>query len=446
MSKLWGGRFAAATDSLMEEFGRSLESDSILAPYDLKVCWAHVTMLGESGAIDASLSQQLAETISQVQTELQNGQLPIEGDFEDVHSWVESVLSKRCGPNASLIRLGRSRNDLVVTDFRLWMLDAIAQTSKSLRELQTALLSRAEENVETILPGYTHLQRAQPISLGHHLLAHFWSLERDIKRLENCREMADCCTLGAGALAGSSWPINPQRTAELLGFSGSFDNSLDAVSDRDFAADFLHAASLSMMHLSRMAEELILWSTPEFGFAVFDDAWSTGSSLMPQKKNPDPAELVRGKAGRMLGYHTGFMAMLKSLPMAYNRDLQEDKPPVFEAARSWDMCLRVFSGVYRTLTFKPDGMASACSDPGLLATDLADALVRSGLPFSEAHELSGKWVRHALSDAEMKITEPHVGQLSAKSVLEARQHRGSAGPQSVKEQIIKARKLLESTV
>lgn len=445
MAKLWGGRFATSTDSLMEEFGRSLQSDSVLAPYDLRVCQAHVTMLGESGAIDQALSQKLANHIASVAQELASGVLQISGDFEDVHSWVESVLSQRIGPDASLIRLGRSRNDLVVTDFRLWLKDAIDQALDSLRGLQAVLLQRASENIETILPGYTHLQRAQPVSLGHHLLAHFWSLQRDIRRLQLCREMTDSCPLGAGALAGSSWPVRPERTAELLGFGKCFDNSLDVVSDRDFAADFLHCATLSMSHLSRMSEELILWSTPEFGFATFDDAWSTGSSLMPQKKNPDPAELIRGKAGRMIGYYTGFLGMLKSLPLAYNRDLQEDKPPVFEAFASWNMSLHVMAGVYRTLKFRAESMATACSDPGLLATDLADALVRSGLPFSVAHELSGKWVRQALDSEEEKLTAPHVASLTASSVLQARRHPGSAGPESVKAQIEKAKGLLAST-
>ncbi|CAN0225114.1 unnamed protein product, partial [Phaeothamnion confervicola] len=300
VSKLWGGRFAVQTDSLMEEFGRSLASDSRLAPFDLKVCRAHVTMLGETGAIDATVAAGLVGHLEKMASELESGQLVIEGDHEDVHSWVEAVLSERAGAESSYIRLGRSRNDLVITDFRLWSLAAIEQQQASIRALQRALLKRAEENVDTILPGYTHLQRAQPISLAHHLLAHFWPLQRDFVRLNQCREMADCCPLGAGALAGSSWPIKPARTAELLGFSRCFNNSLDVVSDRDFAVDFLSAAALSMVHMSRMCEELVFWSTPEFGFATFDDAWSTGSSLMPQKKNPDPAELVRGKSGRMV--------------------------------------------------------------------------------------------------------------------------------------------------
>ena len=445
MSKLWGGRFAADTDSLMEEFGASLASDARLAPYDLKVCRAHVTMLGENGALVPDVAQGLAGHLADMLNELESGQLQIAGDYEDVHSWVEDILARRAGPDSSYIRLGRSRNDLVITDFRLWMLDAVEQQQKAVRQLQLALLGRAQEHLHTILPGYTHLQRAQPISLAHHLLAHFWPLQRDLQRLRQCRTMADCCPLGAGALAGSSWQVRPQRTAELLGFSSSFDNSLDAVSDRDFAVEFLAAAALSMVHFSRMAEELILWSTPEFGFATFDDAWSTGSSLMPQKKNPDPAELIRGKSGRMLGYLTGLLATLKSLPLAYNRDLQEDKPPVFEAADTWEICTRVLAGVYSTLKFHPQRMEQACADPGLLATDLADALVRSGMPFARAHELSGKWVAHRLDEEERRQVEPLVAALTPQAVLAARRHSGAAGPTSVQEQLDKATALLNES-
>jgi argininosuccinate lyase len=443
VSKLWGGRFAAQTDSLMEEFGASLASDSRLAPFDLKVCRAHVTMLGETGALQPEVAARLRGHVSDMLSELEQGSLKIEGSYEDVHSWVEDVLARRAGPESSYIRLGRSRNDLVITDFRLWTMAAISEQQAALRLLQKTLATRAEEHLHTILPGYTHLQRAQPVSLAHHLLAHFWALQRDFQRLDHCRTMADCCPLGAGALAGSSWPVRPQRTAELLGFSRSFENSLDAVSDRDFAVEFLSAAALSMIHFSRMAEELILWSTPEFGFATFDDAWSTGSSLMPQKKNPDPAELIRGKSGRFVGYLTGLLTTLKSLPLAYNRDLQEDKPPVFEAADTWEMSTRVLAGVYSTLKFNPQRMQEACADPGLLATDLADALVRSGMPFAQAHELSGKWVAHRLDEGERVQVEALVADLTPQSVLAGRRHSGAAGPESVKEQLAQAQAMLK---
>jgi len=439
-TKLWGGRFAGKTHPLMEEFGRSLDSDQRLVFCDLQVCRAHLQMLGECGAVTAEVSQRLVATIDQLVKDLNSGAVQVGGDHEDIHSWVEAELRQRAGEEASLIRLGRSRNDLVVTDFRLWTRQAIQRLQEAVRGLQATLLQRAEEQVGAYLPGYTHLQRAQPVALSHHLLAHFWSLQRDHQRLQQCAEAADCCPLGAGALAGSSWDIRPERTAELLGFSRAFDNSLDAVSDRDFAVELLSALSLCMIHLSRMSEELILWSAAEFGFAVFDDAWSTGSSLMPQKKNPDPAELIRGRTGRVIGHLQSLLVTLKGLPLAYNRDLQEDKPPVFEAAEMTEKCLLVMSGVMASLRFETEKMSQACEDPGLLATDLADALVRAGHPFSLAHELAGKWVAGRLDQEELKLVQPLAATLSAESVLQARRHPGAAGPDSVQLQLDKARR------
>lgn len=424
----------------MEEFGRSLESDQRLVFCDLQVCRAHLQMLGECGAVTAEVSQRLMATIDQLVSDLSSGAVQVGGDHEDIHSWVESELRQRAGEQASLIRLGRSRNDLVVTDFRLWTRQAVQRLQEAVRGLQGTLLQRAEEQVGAYLPGYTHLQRAQPVALSHHLLAHFWSLQRDYQRLQQCAEAADCCPLGAGALAGSSWEIRPERTAELLGFSRAFDNSLDAVSDRDFAVELLSTLSLCMIHLSRMSEELILWSAAEFGFAVFDDAWSTGSSLMPQKKNPDPAELIRGRTGRVIGHLQSLLVTLKGLPLAYNRDLQEDKPPVFEAAEMTEKCLLVMSGVMASLRFETEKMSKACEDPGLLATDLADALVRAGHPFSLAHELAGKWVAGRLDPEELKLAQPLAAALSAESVLKARRHPGAAGPDSVQLQLDKARR------
>lgn len=442
-NKLWGGRFASRTHPLMEEFGRSLESDRRLVFCDLAVCRAHLQMLKEVSVVESEVASSLIAALETMEAELRAGQLVIEGDFEDIHSWVEAELARRQGPSASLIRLGRSRNDLVVTDFRLWTKQAIGRVQAGLRAVQEALVQRAGEFPDAYLPGYTHLQRAQPVALGHHLLAHFWSFQRDYQRLDDCIEEADCCTLGAGALAGSSWAILPERSAQLLGFSRSFENSLDAVSDRDFAAEFLLALSLIMIHLSRLSEELILWSAPEFGFVVFDDAWSTGSSLMPQKKNPDPAELIRGRCGRVIGALQGLLVTLKGLPLAYNRDLQEDKPPVFESSEMVEKCLHVMAGVISSLAFQTEAMKSAASDPGLLATDLADHLVRAGHPFSLAHELAGKWVAENLNQEERSLVEPCVEGLTAHSVLHSRVHPGAAGPASVQQQLVKARQLLQ---
>lgn len=421
----------------MEKFGRSLASDSRLVTYDLRACLAHVTMLTEVGVISGPDSATLTAALEAMLADPQPG-----GDHEDIHSWVEAELAARVGPLASSIRVGRSRNDLVVTDFRLWTKDQVRRSQSMVRWLQTALLEQARAHPQTYLPGYTHLQRAQPVLLAHHLLAHFWSLERDYGRLERVYHEADCCALGAGALAGSSWPIRPERTAELLGFSRHFDNSLDAVSDRDFAVEYLAAAALCGVHLSRLAEELVLWTTPEFGFATLDDAWATGSSLMPQKKNPDPAELVRGRSGRLIGHLMSLLATLKALPLAYNRDLQEDKPPVFEAADTLDACLEVMAGTVGSLTFVPAGMAAACADPGLLATDLADGLVRAGHPFAKAHELAGKSVAGRLDAEEQALVDPILAKLDARSVLTDRAHPGAAGPASVAVQLEKASALL----
>lgn len=442
-TKLWGGRFAGKTHPLMEEFGRSLESDQRLLFCDLQVCRAHLQMLGECGAVAPEVSQRLVTTIDDLVKDLNSGATRVSGEHEDIHSWVEAELRQRAGDEASLIRLGRSRNDLVVTDFRLWTRQAVHRLQEAVRGLQHVLLQRAEEQAGAYLPGYTHLQRAQPVALSHHLLAHFWSLQRDHQRFVQCAQAADCCPLGAGALAGSSWAIRPDRTAELLGFTRAFDNSLDAVSDRDFAVELLSAVSLCMIHLSRMSEELILWSAPEFGFAVFDDGWSTGSSLMPQKKNPDPAELIRGRTGRVIGHLQSLLVTLKGLPLAYNRDLQEDKPPVFEAVEMTEKCLLVMAGVMSTLRFETANMASACEDPGLLATDLADHLVRAGHPFSLAHELAGKWVAGRLDQDELSLVKPLAEALTARSVLQDRRHAGAAGPESVQLQLDKARRSIQ---
>ena len=423
----------------MEAFGRSLESDRRLAPYDLLACKAHLTMLEEVGALDSAVVNEVLVAIATLEQRLQEGLVP-EGEDEDIHSWVERELKLLVGEKASSIRLGRSRNDLVATDFRLWMKDQVRLQQQHLRQLQEALLRRAEENPNTLLPGYTHLQRAQPVTLAHHLMAHFWSFQRDFERFERVYEEADCCILGAGALAGSSWQIRPERTAELLGFSRHFQNSLDAVSDRDFAVEFLAAASICAIHLSRLAEEIILWTSGEFQFAEMDDAWATGSSLMPQKKNPDPAELIRGRCGGIVGRLSGMLVTLKALPLAYNRDLQEDKPPVFEAADTLASCVEVAAHVMATLQFRASDMETALADPGLLATDLADALVREGLPFSEAHEVAGKWVAGRLSPEQQELVSKLEGGLTPQAVIEARTHPGAPG--SVSAQLVQAKALI----
>lgn len=443
MAKLWGGRFKKPTDPVFEAFGRSLESDRRLLHHDLRACTAHILMLTEGGVISAEDSERLVDALRAIGREVDQG-LGVEGADEDIHSWVERQLTERVGAISSSIRIGRSRNDLVVTDFRLYVMEACKELATLLRELQQVLFERAQGDVETILPGYTHLQRAQPVLLAHHLLAHFWALERDHSRFVRVHQESDCCVLGAGALAGSSWPIVPEQTAHLLGFSRALDNSLDAVSDRDFALEFLFACATCATHLSRLADELVLWSTSEFAFVRFDDAWSTGSSLMPQKKNPDPAELIRGKTGLFLGNLIDLFTNLKALPLAYNRDLQQDKPPVFRSREELAACLQVMKGTMETLEFKGERMAEAASDPGLLVTDLADYLVRHGLPFSQAHELAGRSMagESELEDEEKLQIRAAWEVLNLQRAVSLRSHQGGAGHASVERQLEKARKIL----
>lgn len=441
--KLWGGRFQKPTDPRFEAFGKSLESDQRLVFHDLKTCLAHVGMLQEQGVLAEETAKILSDALGQILNELEQGK-PISGPDEDIHSWVERLLKEKVGDLASSIRIGRSRNDLVVTDFRLYVMEACLQIKSLLRALQKTLHQRASEDLEACLPGYTHLQRAQPVLLAHHLLAHFWAFERDVRRFEHCHEEADCCILGAGALAGSSWPVAPEITARALGFSNILDNSLDGVSDRDFALQFLFCCATCATHLSRLAEELVLWSSSEFGFVRFDDAWSTGSSLMPQKKNPDPAELIRGKTGLFIGNLVDLLTTVKALPLAYNRDLQQDKPPVFRSKEELEACLEVMEGTVASLEFRKDVMRAAAQDKGLLITDLADILVRQGLPFAQAHHLAGQSMAEASElDAESRQkVEQAWAQLDLESALAARSHPGAAGLESVKRQLSKSADLL----
>lgn len=441
--KLWGGRFKKPTDPVFEAFGRSLDSDRRLVHHDLRACTAHVLMLTDGGVIEAEDSETLVAALRAIGEELDGG-AEITGNDEDIHSWVERQLKERVGELASSIRIGRSRNDLVVTDFRLYVMEACKELSQALGELQGVLLARAEADQQTILPGYTHLQRAQPVLLAHHLMAHFWAFERDRGRFARAHSEADCCVLGAGALAGSSWPVQPEQTASLLGFSRALDNSLDGVSDRDFALEFLFACATCATHLSRLAEELVLWSTSEFAFVRFDDAWSTGSSLMPQKKNPDPAELIRGKTGLFVGNLIDLMTNLKALPLAYNRDLQQDKPPVFCSREELAACLAVMKGTVETLEFQGEKMAAAAADPGLLITDLADYLVRQGLPFSQAHELAGRSMGDLseLEPSDQALIASAWEALSVERAVALRAHQGGAGHDSVQRQIEKGKALL----
>ena len=400
MSKLWGGRFDQETDRMVQKFNASLPFDVRLYNEDVdgSIAWARA--LADAGVLTAEEAGTLVDGLEQVRREFEAGAIEFLDSDEDVHTAVERRLSEIVGGVGGKLHTGRSRNDQVATDFRLWTMRACEQIDTYLRNLQEALADSAASHLHAPMPGYTHLQHAQPVTWGHWALSHFWPLERDKDRFGRAREAAAVLPLGSAALAGTAYPVDREALAQALGFvDGSgrpriTHNSLDAVSDRDFAADFLYAAAMLGVHLSRLAEQLILFSSREFGFLELSDAYSTGSSLMPQKKNPDTLELTRGKAGRLIGRLTGLLATLKSLPSAYDKDLQEDKEPVFDAFDTLALALPVAAGTVNTLTVRPGKMAAQL-EPGLLATDLADYLVKKGIPFRQAHGLVGKVVHLA---------------------------------------------------
>ena len=392
--KLWGGRFSEGLDGLAAQFNNSIAFDWRMAEVDIRGSLAWAKALAQAGTLSAEEASQICTGLEEVLAEVQSGTFVIEPADEDVHTAVERRLTERIGPVGGKLHTGRSRNDQVATDFRLWLMEEIDHLDGLLRGVQSALLERAETDLGILMPGYTHLQRAQPILLSHWWLAHFWPLARDRERLAQVRARTAVLPLGSGALAGTPFPVDRARLAEELGFASISPNSLDAVSDRDFAAEFLFIAALVGVHLSRLSEMLILFSSAEFGFVELSDTYATGSSLMPQKKNPDTLELTRGKAGALIGRLTGLLATLKGLPSAYDKDLQEDKLPVFEAADTLNLMLPVMSGLLRTLKVRPENMRQAL-DPALLATDLADYLVQRGVPFREAHGLIGQVVRRA---------------------------------------------------
>ena len=395
-SKTWGGRFAKPTDPRMERFSASVHVDGKLWAQDVRGSCAHARMLARQGIITSSEGEQLVKGLEQIARELESGLLVLDPALEDVHSNVERRLAEIAGPVAGKLHTGRSRNDQIATDFLLWMREQIGGLRRALAELRGVLVERAGREVDVVLPGYTHLQRAQPMRLAHHWLAHYEALTRDAGRLGDARARMARSPLGAGALAGSTLPIDRESTARELGFDGPTRNSLDSVSARDSALELLAALAILMVHLSRLCEELVLWSTTEFGFIELDDAFSTGSSLMPQKKNPDAAELVRGKSGRVVGDLVSLLVTLKGLPLSYNRDMQEDKEPVIDAVETGRACLEVLSGAIASLRVNADVTARAASDPMLIATDLADHLVLRGVPFREAHGIVGSVVAHSL--------------------------------------------------
>ncbi len=394
--KAWGGRFQQDTDPAVERFSASIHFDRALARYDVRGSIAHVRMLGAVGLLGDADVETLVDGLGRVRAEIEAGQFPFDPACEDIHMNVEARLRELVGPVAGRLHTGRSRNDQVATDLALYLRDAALAARRGLLGLREVLLERAGEHVGTVLPGYTHLQRAQPVRLAHHWLAYVEMLGRDADRFASLGGRLRRCPLGAGALAGSTLPLDRAHTARALGFDGPTANSLDSVASRDLALEFLAAAAIAMVQLSRLAEELVLWSSSEFGFVELADAYSTGSSLMPQKKNPDVPELVRGKSGRVIGDLVCLLTVMKGLPLAYNRDLQEDKEPLFDAAATLGESLTVLTGAVATLRVDAERMGRAAADPMLLATDLAEALVREGVPFREAHEAVGRVVAHCV--------------------------------------------------
>ncbi len=452
MTRLWGGRFSGRTDALVHRFNASIDFDVRLYDEDItgSIAWAEA--LADAELLTGEERDTLLAGLEQVRTEFNDGEFVVKPDDEDIHSAVERRLTELVGPVGGKLHTGRSRNDQVATDFRLWIMRACEHLDEKLIELQRALIGSAEAQLNLPMPGYTHLQHAQPVTWGHWALSHFWPLARDRERLAKVRRSAAVLPLGAAALAGTAFPIDRERLADRLGFAAITPNSLDAVSDRDFAAEFLFTAALLGIHLSRLSEQLILFSSSEFGFVRLDDGYSTGSSIMPQKKNPDTLELTRGKSGRLLGHLTGFLATLKGLPSGYDKDLQEDKEPVFDAFDTLDIALPVMSGLIRTLEVRLDRLAAQL-EAGLLATELADYLVRRGLPFREAHHLVGQVVRLAeerdvamtdLAAVDLQAISPLFGAdvtavLTVEAALAARSAPGGTSPDALARQLNAAR-------
>jgi argininosuccinate lyase len=394
--KPWGGRFRQDTDPTVERFSASIHFDRALAHYDLRLSGAHAAMLRQVGLLSDDDERALQDGLARVAEEIESGRFPFDPALEDIHMNVESRLHELVGAAAGRLHTGRSRNDQVATDLLLYLRDVSRAAERGLDGLRGVLIERAGEHLDTVLPGYTHLQRAQPVRLAHHWLAFVEMFGRDAARFRDLRTRLAHSPLGSGALAGTTLPLDREATARALGFEAPARNSMDAVASRDAALEFLSACAIAVVHLSRLAEELVLWSSAEFGFVELADAYSTGSSLMPQKKNPDVPELVRGKSGRVIGNLVTLLTVLKGLPLTYNRDLQEDKEPVFDSAATLRDCLEVMAGAIATLRVDEARMRAAADDPMLLATDLAEALVREGVPFREAHEAVGRAVGHCL--------------------------------------------------
>lgn len=456
-NKMWGGRFSTGPDAIMEAINASIDFDKRLGPQDVESSLAHADMLGATGILNVSDVSAIKEGLQEILSELNSGEFQFSADLEDIHMNIEARLKDKIGSPAGRLHTARSRNDQVATDFRLWIRGQIDWVDKNLVDLMKALLDQAQNGVSWIMPGFTHLQTAQPITWGHHMMAYVEMFSRDRSRFKDARDRMNECPLGSAALAGTSFPIDRNQTAKALEFDRPTANSLDAVSDRDFALEFLASSSICAMHLSRLAEELVIWSSAQFRFIELSDRFSTGSSIMPQKKNPDAAELVRAKIGRILGANVGLMTVMKGLPLAYSKDMQEDKEQVFDAADSLNLALCAMEGMIKDLTSNKDSLEFAAKSGFSTATDLADWLVRVlNLPFREAHHITGELVGLAellkcdLSEIELKemqrihsgITEDVFTVLSIENSVKSRSSYGGTSPEEVQFQIDRWKKEL----
>ena len=460
MAQLWGGRFTKETDQVVYEFNASISFDKRLYRQDIEGSMAHVKMLAKQGILTIKESDKILQGLLGILQDVDNGKLEITSEYEDIHSFVEANLIKRIGDTGKELHTGRSRNDQVALDMRLYIRDELKNTDKLLFELMKVLERIMEENLDTFMPGFTHLQKAQPVTLAHHIGAYFEMFKRDRSRLYDIYRRMNYCPLGAGALAGTTYPLDRKYTAELLGFYGPTLNSMDSVSDRDYIIEYLSALATIMMHMSRFSEEIIIWNSNEYRFVELDDAYSTGSSIMPQKKNPDIAELVRGKTGRVYGDLMGFLTTMKGLPLAYNKDMQEDKEGVFDAIDTVTSCITLFTGMVDTMKFNKDVMETSAKNGFTNATDVADYLVNQGVPFRDAHTISGRLVLKcidedkALDDLSLEefreesdvFQEDIYEAISMKTCVEKRLTLGAPGREAMKEVLKKNKKYLDEDV
>ena len=458
--KLWGGRFTQKTDSLAQEFNESLSFDQRFWRQDIRGSIAHATMLADRKIISEEDRKAILQGLTQIAEELENGTLTFENDsdYEDIHSFIEGTLTERIGDAGKRLHTGRSRNDQVALDMKLYIRDEIDETGALLTTLLSEILKIMEENTDTVMPGFTHLQKAQPTTLAHHFGAYFEMFLRDRSRMNDCRKRLNLCPLGAGAFAGTTYPLDRDETARLLDFDGPTRNSMDSVSDRDYLIEYLSDLAMTAMHLSRLAEEIIIWNTNEYRFVEIADTYSTGSSIMPQKKNPDIAELIRGKTGRVYGALTGLLTVMKGLPLAYNKDMQEDKEAFFDARDTLVKGLTVFTAMLKTVTFRKEEMERGASGGFTNATDCADYLVKKGLPFRDAHRVVGELVAYCLNEKkalldlsleELQKFHPAFGEdvfedLSMISCVEKRDIPGAPAPARVQQAIDSAREKLKN--